>query len=76
MWAIPALLPNSTNSGNHPIGNSEVDIVTVSKIQVGLAKRGSKPSYQNIALNTNTRLQKDYAIVTRSSFGVLRTPEN
>lgn len=80
MWAIRTST-NSTNSTNNVIGNSEVDnnIVTVSKIQVGLLAqaRAIQTQLSEYSLNTDTQTPEGLAqLLQEAALALLRTPEN
>jgi uncharacterized membrane protein len=80
---------NSTNSANHDaitsadraIGNSEIDnnIVTISKIQVGLLAqaRAIQTQLSEYSLNTDTKTPEGLAqLLQEAALALLRTPEN
>lgn len=72
---------NSTNSGNHTISSSEIDnnIVTVSKIQVGLLAQARviQTQLSEHSLNTDTETPEGLAqLLQEAALALLRTPEN
>lgn len=72
---------NSTNSATNAISNSEVDnnIVTVSKIQVGLLAqaRAIQTQLSEYSLNTDTETPEGLAqLLQEAALALLRTPEN
>lgn len=72
---------NSTNSGNPVISNSEIenDIVTISKIQVGLLAqaRTIQTQLSEYSLNTDTETSEGLAqLLQEAALALLRTAEN